>query len=502
MTNERLEYYDPLLDTVVLERGLPRDRAHLRQPEEELDPRDIVRTPEFARLATLRQAGVAWLIFPSATHTRFAHAVGCWRLGRLAETLIRVYLNPGAPSTSLRSWMADRELREEFYLALLLRDIGRAPFDHILDRNPSFTAGLRSAGLAQPGHCHRAVALIGSDRGGSNKLADYWRNVAVPERYGVPSRLLKNVLSELPMPDATTAKGVSLPIVYYLMTGDESYLPGPPAVDEAVRLVYQIISGILDLDRLDHYARDAYFSGVPHSEVDPRKFLVSLRLRQLQREGRTEWEFRVTDDGAANVNGLLFVERQIRDAMFYHPRCLALRAMLECAVTHHLATVATPADECIRIALMDDEALLSTLAVSDSPTAKALSHDVRAIRPYRLVERWNTQEIQIAAERLDGVAAELAREDVQGGRPAILIHHDNPTCVSPGNAYTRWLDPHHLRLETDGTKLTEHPVYGKNLRFYSETSGDGFLWLFSAPGVADDVIAKAKQRLGVPRQTG
>src|SRR5262245_21603517 len=93
MADERLEFYDPLYQTIVFERGLPESGFRLElEGEGSLDAREFVRTAEFARLAFLRQAGLAWLVFPSATHTRFAHSIGCWWLGKLAESWIRVKL--------------------------------------------------------------------------------------------------------------------------------------------------------------------------------------------------------------------------------------------------------------------------------------------------------------------------------------------------------------------------------------------------------------------------
>ncbi|WP_340695390.1 HD domain-containing protein [Hydrogenobacter thermophilus] len=75
----------------------------------------LIDSVPFQRLRYVRQLGVAYLVFPSAQHTRFEHSLG------VMELSTRIYNSLG---------LKDRRLLQIVRLAGLLHDIGHPPFSH------------------------------------------------------------------------------------------------------------------------------------------------------------------------------------------------------------------------------------------------------------------------------------------------------------------------------------------------------------------------------------
>jgi len=88
----------------------------------------LLDTPEFQRLRRIKQLGVSELVFPGATHTRFAHSVGTFHVARELVKIIHDKLQE--KNVLPDNW---KELEEITILAALLHDIGHGPFSHAFD---------------------------------------------------------------------------------------------------------------------------------------------------------------------------------------------------------------------------------------------------------------------------------------------------------------------------------------------------------------------------------
>ena len=81
------------------------------------DLKPIIDQPIFQRLRHIKQVGMVDLVFPSATHTRFNHSLGCSYLAtRFADSL---GLAP--------------EKKRLSAVSALIHDIGHGPFSHAFE---------------------------------------------------------------------------------------------------------------------------------------------------------------------------------------------------------------------------------------------------------------------------------------------------------------------------------------------------------------------------------
>ena len=82
---------------------------------------ELMDTPEFQRLRGIKQLGTAYLVFPSAVHTRFEHSLGTsWMAHRILQSVRR---------TESVSQDEERLIR----VAALLHDLTHIPFGHTLE---------------------------------------------------------------------------------------------------------------------------------------------------------------------------------------------------------------------------------------------------------------------------------------------------------------------------------------------------------------------------------
>jgi HD superfamily phosphohydrolase len=298
----------------------------------------IVDAPPFQRLRHIKQLGHAHMVYPGATHTRFDHALGVYHLARRALALMQ---ERGALT---RVSALDQRL---IPLAGLLHDIGHYPFSHALEE-------LQADRI--PGH-HEA--LVG------RFLAD---------------------------PDVETAlasvAGNAAPLIEALIRGSStSPLQG-------------LVSGSLDLDKIEYLKRDAYFCGVHFGEVDVDRLLHALTVAEDPISGRLE--VAVHEKGVAALESLLFAKYQMFRNVYWHHAVRAATVLYKRLVGDALDTGIMAAGELV--GETDDGALfrISELArVAESTVGDRIGRWVEDLRRRRLPKR--AGEI---------VAADLGGDDV------------------------------------------------------------------------------------------
>jgi HD superfamily phosphohydrolase len=196
----------------------------------------------------------------------------------------------------------------------------------------------------------------------------------------------------------TTALGADAPArVLAMMHGTDS---GP---------LQGLVSGSIDLDKIDYLKRDAMMCGVPYGEVDVDRLLDSVVLVHDPETGRPT--IGILEKGLSALESLLFAKYQMYRNIYWHHAVRSATAMYKRLVDDALQSGALPLDG---LADWTDEGLLHALL----PTAPPLLMALRERRLYKRVAQWSAAELGdeagewIATDRQLAVAVEdqLARE--------------------------------------------------------------------------------------------
>jgi HD superfamily phosphohydrolase len=310
--------------------ALPHEFEVVRDPlwnTVRLDPTAlaIIDTPEFQRLRHIRQLGLAYLVYPGATHTRFDHALGVYHLARWALALL-----------------ADRGELEGIdpaectlvQYAALLHDVGHYPFSHALEELD---------GEWVPGH-HESHSA---------------RFLAAPRMAAVLETIA---------PDAPAR------IEALIRARSGSPLQG-------------LVAGSLDLDKIEYLCRDAHFCGVPYGQVDVDRLLHALTVLEDPATGRREMG--VHEKGLSALESLLFSKYQMFRNVYWHHAVRAATALYKRLVQDAVDGALIRPDELVGQSDERFLALLEMRAEgrSDAHSRRVAERWLPAVRERRLPKR-------------------------------------------------------------------------------------------------------------------
>lgn len=222
---------------------------------------DITNTKEFTRISNIKQLGPTHFVYPGATHTRFAHSLGVYHI---ATKLIDNLQKKGASD-----WTSPEGILA-FQIASLCHDLGHFPYTHALKELP----------LKDHEELTGEIVLNSSITPLIKKAGTEPEFVA-----GIVDKNIKTDNKE---------------ILFYR----------------------QLLSGVLDPDKLDYLNRDAFYCGVPYG-IQDTEFTLSALEPDLQK-GIT-----INSKSIVAVENLLFSKYLMYRTVYWHKTVRIVTAMMK-----------------------------------------------------------------------------------------------------------------------------------------------------------------------------
>ncbi len=179
---------------------------------------DLIETKEFQRLRNIKQIGLSYVSFPTAEHSRFSHSIGVYHL---ATRMIEVLENKTNIDLDDSDCLSLR-------IACLLHDVGHGAFSHTSEEFFGFN------------HEQYSIDIIKSSDTQINQVLNKYN-----------PNLIDTVVSFIKK-------------------------------DHPHNILNEILSGTVDVDRMDYLLRDSYFAGVKYGEVDIDRLFNVIDIKENQ----------------------------------------------------------------------------------------------------------------------------------------------------------------------------------------------------------------------------
>lgn len=192
-----------------------RDVIHGDISIEEEVIKQLIETKEFQRLRNIKQLGLTYLAFPTTEHSRFMHSVGVYYL---VTQLLDVLEAKTGQAFEVKERLA-------LQIACLLHDLGHGPFSHTSEEFFGFN------------HEDYTIKIIEDKNTQVNQVLT---------NYG------ESIIEE---------------VVSFIKKTHHN-----PVLNS-------ILSGTIDVDRMDYLMRDSYFAGVSYGEIDIQRIFNVIDIK-------------------------------------------------------------------------------------------------------------------------------------------------------------------------------------------------------------------------------
>ena len=296
-------------------RGIIRDQIHGFIQINRLEYQ-LIQHPFLRRLHGVKQLGMAHLVFPGASHTRFNHSLGTMHVaGKMSEVAVRQARRGELCGYFFRH--CDKgvdEFIEVARLAGLLHDIGHPPLSHQVENSLVLVARKKM----MMSNAYSLVAELVNKYGGSFHEAFTKHFLHEMEKW-YEDRGMSTIASYLRAAAAV------------LGAGEPETLEELGISSEAATILSSMISGqVFDADRLDYLVRDALMSGVVFGNIDIERLILGLQLELAvdEKTGEKRVVLGVHPRSLQTLEDMFDARYKMFKTVYYHHKLISINVAI------------------------------------------------------------------------------------------------------------------------------------------------------------------------------
>ena len=282
----------------------------------------VIKHPLFQRLRFISQTGFLYLIYPGMRHSRFEHSIGaCHLADRFLNALphssgildnldpVEDHLLIEESKDLIKTILRDERWKDIFRLAALLHDLGHGPFSHTFEQLDLLKP--EQIDFAKVGNEAIKKFLQAKTRLKHEDMSLYFLDqILSPEKDTVNDTLWVACLIHSEFRESICRQNQS----------------GHKDSQEAkiVLLLSPMISGLVDVDRLDYVVRDAKMAGVPYGQIEVARIIDHTVPVLLKDHSLHEGALLVRAKYSPTIDHFLFNLFEMYPHIYYHQTAIRM----------------------------------------------------------------------------------------------------------------------------------------------------------------------------------
>ncbi len=375
----------------------------------------IVDSPYVQRLRRIKQTGFAELAFPGATHNRYTHSLGAFHLaGKAFDQIFDGF---------------EFESKDEYYhframlrIAALLHDAGHGPLSHAIEQ-------------AMP---PRSEVL--------KPLRDVFPDTTGPASHEDYTQLIILKSSLTPLLQKTFGKDFPTAISCLIQSNNrEPSLFKTANKQNLFPLLSSLISGEIDVDRMDYLVRDSLYCGIPYGNFDRDWIFSNLTYYEKSKDVFLALDSRAT---YAFEDFLLSRYHMFVQVYLHHKSVIYDEMLFQFLLTDENKTrLPASIDDYL---LVDDNWLGVRLRESKNPWAQKIILN----QPFKLLLEIQSDVADKAKDYANELEKKLKKEKIpyfRSSSTGLLSKYNSATSnVSAQPIYIKYRDPRYTSSQRPG----------------------------------------------------